>query len=153
MSELNCQGTEPISKLTNWICYTVLIAMIPILLRFLASISIRNINILSPADFIAFGLVLHISMINALEHMRGDNTWKSICNAISILAMVLYGGLMFALLILESGINNISSKSILTSSIILASCSFILCFFAFYRLSKRESYLQKLNLLNGNSLC
>jgi len=57
-------------KKTKWLIYTVLVGLIPILSRLLVWLvtNTGTVNILSPSDFVIFGLVLHISNINEIEH-------------------------------------------------------------------------------------
>ncbi|CDT91352.1 hypothetical protein [Vibrio parahaemolyticus] len=131
------QEKNPPSKLTKWFCYTVIIGLIPIILRMFASWIIEGVNNFSAADFIAFGFVLHISIINELEHITGDDNWKSVGNIFSIGGIVLCSGLMFALLVVESGYNKINVEALTNSSMALAICSFIICWIIFYRLNKK----------------
>ncbi|ELE5026060.1 hypothetical protein RDG65_001328 [Vibrio fluvialis] len=131
------QSNTNVSKLAKWLGYTVVIGLLPIALRLLASCVIDGVAMVNAADFIAVGFVLHISIFNELEHMSGDQTWKTVSNVGSICAIVIYGGLMFLLLVAESGYKNIQVHSLTISSITLAVCSFILCFVIFYRLNAR----------------
>ena len=49
------------------------------------------VEMLAPPDFIAFGLVLHISIINELEHLSpAHQTWKTVNNGISVIFIALY---------------------------------------------------------------
>ncbi|MCG6365327.1 hypothetical protein [Vibrio fluvialis] len=139
MSEEN----QHVSKLSKWFCYTVFIGLIPIGLRLLSCIIMEGINVFSASDFIAFGFVLHISIINEFEHTRGDETWKSFGNTFSIVFLVLYSALMFASLVVESGYDKINAQTLTISSMILAVCSFILCAIIFYRLSARYKSSQQ----------
>lgn len=142
---------KPRTKLVKWFCYTVAIGLIPSVLRFLSSTFIEGISPISAADFIAFGFVLHISIFNELEHMIGDESWKSFSNTGSIIAIVLYGALMFSLLIVESGYNGIKLDSLTDSSITLASCSFVFCLAIFLRLTAKAKY--EATLYNGEVPC
>lgn len=128
--------TNNTSKLTKWFCYTVLIGLIPVALRFISKQWVGiEISTFSASDLIAFGFVLHISILNELEHINGDDTWKTWSNLFSIVGVVFYSALMFALLIIESGYDRISTEQLTHSSIWLAVCSFILCFIIFFRLT------------------
>ncbi|WP_419206725.1 hypothetical protein [Photobacterium leiognathi] len=133
-------SNQPTTKLVKWFCYTVAIGLIPSALRFLSSTFIEGISPISAADFIAFGFVLHISIFNELEHMIGDESWKSFSNTGSIFAIVLYGALMFSLLIVESGYKGIKIASLTNCSFVLAICSFVFCFFILLRLKAKAKY-------------
>lgn len=126
------------SKLTKWFCYTVLIGLIPAGLRFLSSKLIgMDVSTFSASDFIAFGFVLHISILNELEHINGDETWKTWGNLIAIVGVVFYSALMFSLLVIESGYDKIHIEQLTQSSLILAVCSFVISFIIFFRLSRK----------------
>lgn len=142
-------SNQSTTKLVKWLCYTVLIGLIPSVLRLISSTFIEGIETFTAADFIAFGFVLHISIFNELEHMSGDETWKSLSNTMSIIGIVLYGALMFALLIVESGFNKIKVEQLTHSSMILASCSLIFCFITFYRLTAKAKFAA----LTGDVTC
>lgn len=144
---------KPVSKLAKWLCYTVVIGLMPILLRFGSSYIIDGISIFSAADFIAVGFVLHISIFNEIEHMTGDETWKSASNTMSICAIVLYSGLMFALLIVESGFDKINVEQLTASAMTMAGCSFILCFVIFFRLTAKAKAAQPSCSVTGEETC
>lgn len=145
-------SSNQVSKLIKWFCYTVAIGLIPTLLRFGSSLIIEGIVPFSAADFIAFGFVLHISIFNELEHMTGDETWKSVSNTMSLIAVVLYGALMFSLLIIESGYDKIRVEQLTTTSMAFAGCSFVLCFIIFHRLSSKAKF-EELSSTNGEDTC
>lgn len=146
--------SSEVSKLTKWIWYTVIIGLIPVLLRWLASMLINGVAVVNAADFIAVGFVLHISIFNELEHMSGDQTWKTISNVGSICAIVIYGSLMFLLLIEESGYDKINVETLTNSSITLAVCSFILCFIIFFRLSSKAKVIHSEEVpISGEATC
>ncbi len=58
------------NKKVKWLIYTVLVGLIPILSRFLVwGVTEPGIvSFITASDFIAFGLILHISNINEIEH-------------------------------------------------------------------------------------
>jgi len=141
---LNNQDTYPqVSKLTKWFWYTVIIGMIPIGLRLFISTFVQGVDSVNPADFIAFGFVLHISIFNEIEHMSGDQTWKTVSNVGSLVAIFFYGALTCLLLMLESGVKGINVQDLTNSSMVLAICSFILCFMIFFRLSSRAKAMNQ----------
>ena len=59
------------NKKIKWLIYTVIVGLIPIFLRFLVSLLTKpgTITMFTASDFISFGLVLHISNMNEIEHI------------------------------------------------------------------------------------
>jgi Na+/alanine symporter len=93
-------------KKIKWLIYTVIVGMLPVLLRLFVWLvdNTKTVEPFSAADFVMFGLVLHISNINEIEHLpRLDKTWKTIQNGISIVFITIYS--VFFTLTLLSGIN------------------------------------------------
>jgi Na+/alanine symporter len=91
-------------KKIKWLIYTVIVGMLPILLRLLVWLvdKTKTIEPFSAADFVMFGLVLHISNINEIEHLpRLDKTWKTVQNGVSIVFITIYS-VFFALTLLSS---------------------------------------------------
>lgn len=81
---------------SKWLAYTVIVGLIPIMARLLAWIvtSPGRVTPFIASDFVAFGLVLHISVVNELEHASiKEASMKSILNSISLLFITLYGAL------------------------------------------------------------
>ncbi|MCI5189348.1 MAG: hypothetical protein D3905_06030 [Candidatus Electrothrix sp. AS4_5] len=131
------------NKKIKWLIYTVLVGLIPIVARILVWGVTKSgtVSMLAPSDFIAFGLILHISNINEIEHLKGDDkSWKTIQNGTSILFIALYS-ILFSLTMLSEGIPNfINYQVIKTCVIVLASVSFLISFSVFHRIS----YIQRL---------
>lgn len=68
---------------SKWLAYTFLVGLIPVLMRLLAwaVTTPDHVSPFAPQDLVAFGLVLHVSIINELEHnSREDKDWKTIQN-------------------------------------------------------------------------
>ena len=63
------------NKKIKWLIYTVLVGLIPIISRFLVwgVTQAGTVSILAASDFIAFGLILHISNINEIEHLSDSD--------------------------------------------------------------------------------
>ena len=74
------------NKKIKWFIYTVLVGMIPIISRLLITsiINKEDVTFFVATDFIALGLVLHISIINELEHLNNEVDWRTIQNGMSI---------------------------------------------------------------------
>ncbi len=59
-------------------------------------------DIFNASDFVAFGLILHISNINEIEHFNdNEKSWKTIQNGISIGFISLYSVLFTAYLLCQ----------------------------------------------------
>jgi len=123
------------NKKAKWLIYTVLVGLIPILSRFLVWVVTEKgiIDLLSPSDFIAFGLVLHISNINEIEHFDIEKDWKTAQNGISIAFIALYSVLFTLMLI---GRNIVNTQAIQYSTIALAIVSFLISYSVYDRVSK-----------------
>lgn len=92
---------------------------------------------MTASDFIALGLVLHISVINEIEHLPSkDKEWKTIQNGTSLIFITLYSALYAATIIGEKNGSLIDGSALLTSSIIFSAISTILSFSVFHRVSK-----------------
>lgn len=125
-------------KKIKWLIYTVLVGLIPVVARILVwgVTQPGTISILAASDLIAFGLILHISNINEIEHLGDrDKSWKTIQNGTSLLFIALYS-VLFALTMLGEGMPNlIDSKVIKLCVITLAIVSFLISFSVFHRIS------------------
>ena len=127
------------SKKIKWLIYTVLVGLIPILSRLMVWIVTKqgSVELLSPSDFVAFGLVLHISNINEIEHFSGvDRSWKTLQNGISI-AFIAFYSVLFALTLVGKAIVDVQAITICT--IILSIVSFIISYSVYDRISKAPS--------------
>jgi predicted Abi (CAAX) family protease len=125
----------------KWLIYTVLVGLIPIVSRVLVwgVTQPGTISIIAASDFIAFGLILHISNINEIEHLDdGEKTWKTVQNGTSILFIALYS-VLFALTMLSEGLPHfVDSKVIKICVITLAVVSFLISLSVFHRVSTME---------------
>ncbi len=120
----------------KWLIYTVFVGLLPILSRIIVWIVTKagTIEIFSPSDFVAFGLVLHISIINEIEHIIDvDKDWKTIQNGISILFIAIYS-VLFALNIVGKNFIDIQAVKYCTSG--LSFVSFLLSYSVYDRVSK-----------------
>lgn len=124
------------NKKIKWLIYTVLVGLIPILSRFIAW-CVTNadvVDLLSAPDFVAFGLVLHISNINEIEHLgTQDSDWKTIQNGTSIAFIALYSVLL-AFNLIGPAVANI--RAITACSILLSLVSLILSYSVYHRISR-----------------
>ena len=125
----------------KWLIYTVLVGLIPVLSRSLIWFisQKRNLDFLNAADFVAFGLILHISNINEIEHFNDRNrSWKTMHNGISIAFISFYSVLFACSLLGESNPGHINVSSITYCSICLSFVSFLISFSVYNRISKIE---------------
>ncbi|MFT6909482.1 MAG: hypothetical protein ACJAS1_006201 [Oleiphilaceae bacterium] len=126
------------NKKIKWLIYTVLVGLIPIISRFLVwgVTQAGTVSILAASDFIAFGLILHISNINEIEHLSdSDKSWKTIQNGTSILFIALYSVLFSLIMLSEGAPEFVDYQVIRISVIILAAVSFLISFSVFHRIS------------------
>ena len=123
----------------KWLMYTVLVGLIPIFFRLTMHLATSgDVQLFSASDFIAFGLILHISNINELEHYTKvkDKSWKTIQNGLSIIFILFYG-LFFALTLLsEVNPTSIDYEIVRRLTMLLSGVSFIISYMIYYRLSK-----------------
>ncbi|HSH24744.1 MAG TPA: hypothetical protein VLA13_04320 [Massilibacterium sp.] len=127
------------SKKVKWLIYTVLVGLIPILSRLIVWIVTKqgSVDLLSPSDFVAFGLVLHISNINEIEHFSGvDRGWKTSQNGISI-AFIAFYSVLFALTLVGKTIVDVQAITICT--VVLSVVSFLISYSVYDRISKAPS--------------
>lgn len=124
------------NKKIKWLIYTVLVGLIPILSRLIVWTVTKegSVNLLSPSDFVAFGLVLHISNINEIEHFSGvEREWKTAQNGISI-AFIAFYSVLFALTLVGENIVDVTAITICT--IVLSTVSFLISYSVYNRISK-----------------
>lgn len=125
----------------KWLIYTVLVGLIPVLLRVLiwSILQKRTIDLFNSSDFVAFGLVLHISNINQIEHFNNlEKSWKTIQNGLSIVFIVLYGALFTCALFEQSTPGLIKTGVMKYAAMVLSLASFGISFAVYDRISKLE---------------
>lgn len=120
----------------KWLAYTVLVGLTPIFSRFLIWLVTKegSIEPFSPQDFIAFGLVLHISNINEMEHIISEEgSWKTTQNAISAFFIAIHGVLYCLTLI---GGDAIDQQSIMFCVAFIALTSLSISYSLFNRIAR-----------------
>ena len=122
----------------RWLLFTVLFGLIPILLRLLVSALIsgeEHVAALAPADFIAFGIVLQVSIFNEMKyHDLNDVLWKQLISGFSTLLLLVYGTL-YVMALLSEVIHSINLTAILCTSTTLSMISFLLCLAVYDRMT------------------
>lgn len=119
----------------RWLIYTVLVGLIPIVSRLViwALTKAGSVEVFSPSDFVAFGLILHISNINEIEHSNSANPrWKTIQNGTSVMFIVIYSALYPLILI---GGEIIDPVAVALSLFALSIASLIISYSVFGNLS------------------
>lgn len=123
----------------RWLIYTVSFGVVPMLLRLLVGFLIvdgKNVTYFSASDFIAFGIVLQVSIFNEIRyHDVLDADWKHRMMGVSSLFMFCYSGLYVMLLVSES-FQGINMHALLYSSIAASVVSLLLCFCSYDRMSR-----------------
>ena len=124
----------------KWLIYTVFVGLIPVLSRALIWFISQNrtMDLLNAADFVAFGLILHISNINEIEHFNdSEKSWKTVQNGLSIAFISFYSVLFACSLLGQSNPGLINVRSITYFSIGFNFVSFLMSFTVYDRISKR----------------
>lgn len=127
----------------RWFVYTVLFGMAPIFLRLLVGSLTQGekaISLLVPSDFIAFGIVLQVSIFNEIKyHDLNDAEWKHCMMGFSALLMLIYSGL-YVMLLMSEIFDGVNVKAILISSLIFSFVSLLLCWVSYDRISRSSEY-------------
>ena len=129
------------NRKVKWLIYTVLVGLIPALLRMLIWLISQNrdADILNAVDFIVFGLILHISNINEIEHFdEGERSWKTIQNGVSLVFITFYSVLFASHLLGDANPGLIDGAAIKAISMLLGLLSFMISFVVYNRISKDE---------------
>jgi hypothetical protein len=130
-------------KKTKWLIYTVIIGLIPFLIRtFIAFVDkTASLNFwLNEADFIVLGLVLNLTNINELEDRDfDDKIWKTKNIGFSVIFITIFSAILaivtYADLKADQDINRVTLKG---CSICLAFVSFIFSYSVYNRLTTLE---------------
>jgi hypothetical protein len=131
------------NKKVKWLIYTVLIGLIPIFTRVLIwSVTNGEVALISSSDVIIFGLILHISNINELEHYEKDKSWKTIHNGISITFILFYGLLFTLTLLSEVKPKFINYTTVTYMSMVLSIISFVISYSIYDKINKRVEGLK-----------
>ena len=128
---------------TKWFFYTVAVGLIPFITRLIVFIFLKDRNLdllLNEMDFVTFGLIMHISNINELEHFSShDKSWKTRHIGISILFIVIYG-VIFGTSCVSVIVPDLFDRDMMVlSSLILGVTSFLIGYSLYDRMSKLRS--------------
>ena len=129
------------NRKTKWLIYTVIIGLLPVIIRGLLWLATENssLELLNISDIIIFGLIIHISIINELEHSNEKDEWKTKHNGISLLFITVYSSL-FALILLSNEVSPMIDKNNITVLVTLMSIvSFIIGYSVHYNNKLRKA--------------
>lgn len=101
-----------------------------------------DIDWFAATDFIAFGFVMHISILNELEHIQDNEDWKTKMNFTAIGFVFMFGLLTLAQLMLEAGSMLLNGNTLKYCTMIIAGISFILAHSVFKRISTEVTVSQ-----------
>ena len=130
-------------KKTKWLIYTVIIGLIPFLIRSFIALFDKTATFsywLNEADFIVLGLVLNLTNINELEDRDfEDKIWKTKNIGFSAIFIVLFSAI-FAIVTYADlkGNPDINKSMVKGCSICLALVSFIFSYSIYNRLTTLE---------------
>ncbi len=134
------------NKKLKWLIYTVLIGFIPMFARLLLFFVITNRSsqeIVSTSDLVTFGLVLHISNINELEHVRKlEANWKTVQTGTSIFFVCIYSILFAFSLIASSNPGTFDEQSMKIGTSALCVSSLALSYSIYDKISRTEGKLK-----------
>lgn len=129
-------------KKAKWLIYTVVIGLVPFLIRTLIVLFSKDGTIdywLNETDFIIFGLVLNLTNINELEDKEfseDDKLWKTINIGLSVVFITLFAAIfMFITYADFKSDPDINTFTIKTSSILLSVVSFLFSYSIYNRLN------------------
>ncbi|RJX81305.1 hypothetical protein [Pseudomonas sp. LS-2] len=123
----------------TWLVYTVLLGLVPIVIRILVAsfVSGENVPFFSAADFISLGMVMQISLLTEIRyHDSADAWWKKIFIGFSIFAIMMYA-VMVAFTLLSEVVDRINKESVFIVCMSMPVVSFALC----WALYDRVAYL------------
>ena len=130
-------------KKTKWLIYTVIIGLIPFLIRTFIWLFDKTATIdywLNESDFIILGLVLHLTNINELEDRDfEDKIWKTKNIGISVIFITVFSAILAIVTYADFKVNPDLNKTMIKScSIFLAIVSFIFSYSIYNRLTTLE---------------
>ncbi len=129
------------ARTVNWLVYTCLIGLIPVISRGLLWLnSSSGVEPLAISDWVAFGLVLHSSNIHEVNAKNNfDTRWKSVHNGTSAIFIALYGLILFTTIAQSP---NMNMTSLQHSTLALCFVSFLLSLSVFYERHQEASFDQ-----------
>ncbi|MNG90338.1 hypothetical protein D3C87_581460 [compost metagenome] len=138
-SETECHITKLMIK-TKWLIYTVLIGLMPFFIRvFIVLFDKRGSfgYLFNEIDFISFGLILNLSVINELEDkIVADKVWKSRVIGFSIFSILILSAILAIVTYSDFNMNKeLNRNSIKICAILLAVVNFVLNYAVYNKLN------------------
>jgi uncharacterized membrane protein len=127
-------------KKTKWLIYTVLIGLIPFLIRTFIALFDKTGTIdywLNESDFIILGLVLNLTNINELEDKDfEDKVWKTRNIGFSVVSIALFSAILAIVTYSDFKTNpDLDKFTVKACSIALALVSFLFSYSIYNRLN------------------
>ncbi len=123
----------------NWLIYTVGVALIPILFRFLTWLLTISTQIapFSTGDILLFSLIIHLSIINEISHIQNENhlSWRDSNIGFSTLWIVFLTFMLTLSFLSEARPDFVKVSVFLWCCIILAIANLIIGCRVYYNLS------------------
>lgn len=125
---------------TKWLIYTVLIGLMPFFIRvFIVLFDKRGTfgYLFNEIDFISFGLILNLSVINELEDkIVADKVWKSRVIGYSIFSILILSAILAIVTYSDFNMNkDLNRNSIKICAIFLALVNFLLNYSVYNKLN------------------
>jgi hypothetical protein len=132
-------------KKTKWLIYTVIIGLIPFLIRSFICLFDNTSTVsywLNETDFIIFGLVLNLSNINELEDKKfEDQLWKTKNIGLSVVQIIIFSAIFAIVTYSDFKANpDLNYRTVKACSIFLAFTSFIFSYSIFNRINTIRNY-------------
>ena len=135
---------------TKWFIYTVIIGLIPFIVRFFVFLFYEERStdfLFNGIDFIIFGLVLNLSNINELEgkayldKKKLDNwkTWKSRGIGLSVIFIIVFSSILGIAYFSEIEGVKLDKTAIKICAIILSFVSFLFSYSIFNRINSIDN--------------
>lgn len=128
-------------RAVNWLFYTCLLALIPIICRIAVWLIIKDgVSPFATIDFIVFGIILHSANINEVNRIGGaDRAWRTAHNGTSTIFLILYSLLIFAAIFDDASID---TNMVLMMSIVMGAVTLFLAVSVIKRAGALEPELQ-----------
>ena len=129
-------------SISKWLAYTFLVGLIPLLTRLLvwAATTDEMVHAVAAPDFLVFGLVLHISIINEIEHLpRKEQDWKTIQNGTAVVFISIYSALYAVNILGEKNGHLINEHAMLLVCLGIALTSITISLIIVHRLILRSA--------------
>ena len=123
---------------TKWLIYTVLIGLLPFIIRILLYLVIKDRSLdflMNESDFIILGLVLNLTNLNELEN-QSKGQWKSVMIGSSAVQIAIYAGILALYYVTELNNQLIEESTLFWCALVLSLGSFLLSFSIYDRLTK-----------------